>query len=79
MSDWQEVRPARARRKIVVYDTTLRDGAQGPDVSFSAADKERIGPLPCNRSKSRIDLAASAGTNDLHLQPHGATSQLHLP
>src|SRR3989442_14023280 len=29
-------------RKIVVYDTTLRDGAQGPDVSFSAADKERI-------------------------------------
>src|SRR5438094_4323547 len=29
-------------RKIVVYDTTLRDGAQGPDVSFSAADKERV-------------------------------------
>jgi 2-isopropylmalate synthase len=29
-------------RKIVVYDTTLRDGAQGPGVSFSAADKERI-------------------------------------
>ena len=45
MSDWQEVRPARARRKIVVYDTTLRDGAQGPDVSFSAADKERIARL----------------------------------
>ncbi len=31
-----------AARKIVVYDTTLRDGAQGPAVSFSAADKERI-------------------------------------
>src|SRR5256885_8857398 len=29
-------------RKILVYDTTLRDGAQGPDVSFSAADKEGI-------------------------------------
>src|SRR5258708_32428183 len=29
-------------RKIVVYDTTLRDGAQGPAVSFSAADKDRI-------------------------------------
>src|SRR5438132_7254129 len=29
-------------RKIVVYDTTLRDGAQGPAVSFSAGDKERI-------------------------------------
>jgi 2-isopropylmalate synthase len=34
-----------ARRKIVVYDTTLRDGAQGPAVSFSAADKERIARL----------------------------------
>jgi 2-isopropylmalate synthase len=32
-------------RKIVVYDTTLRDGAQGPSVSFSAADKERIARL----------------------------------
>src|SRR5215831_18820848 len=31
--------------KVVVYDTTLRDGAQGPDVSFSAADKERIARL----------------------------------
>jgi 2-isopropylmalate synthase len=32
-------------RKIVVYDTTLRDGAQGPAVSFSAADKDRIARL----------------------------------
>ena len=31
-----------AARRIVVYDTTLRDGAQGPAVSFSAADKIRI-------------------------------------
>src|SRR6202163_2948966 len=31
-----------AKRRIVVYDTTLRDGAQGPAVSFSAADKVRI-------------------------------------
>src|SRR5438105_9942664 len=29
-------------RKIVVHDTTLRDGAQGPAVSFSAADKDRV-------------------------------------
>jgi 2-isopropylmalate synthase len=29
-------------RSIVVYDTTLRDGAQGPAVSFSASDKVRI-------------------------------------
>jgi 2-isopropylmalate synthase len=34
-----------AKRRIVVYDTTLRDGAQGPEVSFSAADKERIARL----------------------------------
>ena len=34
-----------ANRRIVVYDTTLRDGTQGPDVSFSAADKERIARL----------------------------------
>ena len=32
-------------RRIVVYDTTLRDGAQGPAVSFSAGDKERIARL----------------------------------
>src|SRR6202171_2886744 len=29
-------------RRIVVSDTTLRDGAQGPAVSFSASDKVRI-------------------------------------
>jgi 2-isopropylmalate synthase len=29
-------------RRIVVYDTTLRDGAQGPAVSFSSSDKVRI-------------------------------------
>jgi 2-isopropylmalate synthase len=32
----------RAARRIVVYDTTLRDGAQGPAVSFSVSDKLRI-------------------------------------
>ncbi len=32
-------------RRITVYDTTLRDGAQGPAVSFSAGDKERIARL----------------------------------
>jgi 2-isopropylmalate synthase len=39
-----EVAPAKVKRKrstrrIVVYDTTLRDGAQGSGVSFSVADK----------------------------------------
>jgi 2-isopropylmalate synthase len=32
----------RTGRRIVVYDTTLRDGAQGPGVSFTASDKVRI-------------------------------------
>jgi 2-isopropylmalate synthase len=32
-------------RRIVVYDTTLRDGAQGPAVSFSSSDKLRIARL----------------------------------
>src|SRR4030081_3157771 len=31
-----------SNRRIVVYDTTLRDGAEGPAVSFSASDKVRI-------------------------------------
>jgi 2-isopropylmalate synthase len=34
-----------SNRRIVVYDTTLRDGAQGPAVSFSASDKQRIARL----------------------------------
>ena len=34
-----------AIRKVVIYDTTLRDGAQGPAINFSAADKERIARL----------------------------------
>ncbi|HEV3123469.1 MAG TPA: citramalate synthase [Candidatus Dormibacteraeota bacterium] len=32
----------RLRRRVVVYDTTLRDGAQGPGVSFTASDKLKI-------------------------------------
>jgi len=28
--------------KVVIYDTTLRDGAQGPGVNFSADDKLKI-------------------------------------
>ena len=29
-------------RRIQIYDTTLRDGAQGEGISFSSADKIRI-------------------------------------
>jgi 2-isopropylmalate synthase len=34
-----------AARRIVIYDTTLRDGAQGPAVSFSASDKVKVARL----------------------------------
>ena len=34
--------PAKHPRRIQVYDTSLRDGAQGEDVSFSANDKIAI-------------------------------------
>jgi len=33
---------AHEGRRIAVYDTTLRDGAQGEGISFSVADKDRI-------------------------------------
>jgi 2-isopropylmalate synthase len=32
----------RSERRIVVYDTTLRDGSQSEDISFSVEDKLRI-------------------------------------
>ncbi len=38
MADPSTIDPTR----VVVYDTTLRDGAQGPGVSFSADDKLKI-------------------------------------
>ena len=32
----------RSIRKILVYDTTLRDGSQGENISFSVDDKLHI-------------------------------------
>ena len=29
-------------KKILIYDTTLRDGSQGEDISFSLEDKLHI-------------------------------------
>jgi len=37
-----QLHPNGSARRIVIYDTTLRDGAQGPAVSFSSSDKLRI-------------------------------------
>src|SRR5207237_10436732 len=38
-------------RRVVVYDTTLRDGAQGSGVSFSVSDK-----LSISRALDRIGV-----------------------
>ncbi|MDH5641707.1 MAG: citramalate synthase, partial [Nitrospira sp.] len=38
----QSVVPADGRSILEIYDTTLRDGAQAEDVSFSAEDKVRV-------------------------------------
>ena len=77
-----------SNRRIVIYDTTLRDGAQGPAVSFSAADKVRIaraldglgfdyveGGFPGSNPKDE-ELFASLGKNPLKrakLAAFGAT------
>ncbi len=37
-----QVRKRAGSRQIEIYDTTLRDGAQGEDVSFSVEDKLRV-------------------------------------
>lgn len=37
-----ETRQSQGERRIVIYDTTLRDGAQAEGLSFAAADKLKI-------------------------------------
>ena len=49
-------------RRIVVYDTTLRDGAQGPAVSFSSSDKARIA-----RALDGLGFTEAARENDRHI------------
>lgn len=36
---------AKARHKVMIYDTTLRDGTQGEGISFSSQDKVQIAKL----------------------------------
>jgi 2-isopropylmalate synthase len=77
-----------SNRRITVYDTTLRDGAQGPAVSFSASDKVRIartldelgfdyveGGFPGSNPKDE-EVFAALNKNPLkqaHLAAFGAT------
>jgi hypothetical protein len=44
-----------------------------------ASDEEGVGALARNGGKSRIDLAARAGIEDVDLQPEGAGRFLSLP
>src|SRR5208337_2047945 len=39
---WQKAGKEASMRKIEIYDTTLRDGAQAEDISLSVEDKLRI-------------------------------------
>src|SRR5262249_17243844 len=43
-----------------------------------AADEQRVGPLTHKGGEGCIDLAAGAGFDDLDLQPHSASSRLHV-
>ena len=42
------------------------------------ANEDGIGPCASNCCKSRIDLAAGAGGENLNLQPHGAPSRFNV-
>ena len=55
-------------KKIEIYDTTLRDGAQSEDVSFSVEDLENA--VLGNDVDYLIEDAFSwTGTTSLYLQP----------
>src|SRR5215468_5937671 len=41
-------------------------------------NEKRIGPLARESLESRIDLLTVAGVEELNLQPHGASSELHV-
>ena len=81
------------RRRVVVYDTTLRDGAQGPGIAFSASDKLKIarrldalgvdfveGGWPGSNPKD-TELFAALGEAPLErarLAAFGATRRAHI-
>ncbi|MCL2389667.1 MAG: citramalate synthase, partial [Elusimicrobia bacterium] len=45
----------KENKKILIYDTTLRDGSQGAGISFSAADKLKIAKALDNFGVSYIE------------------------
>src|SRR5215469_264965 len=44
----------------------------------TAADVQRVGSLAHKSCEGRIDLAASAGLEDLDSQPYGTSSRFHV-
>ncbi len=81
------------KRSIVLYDTTLRDGTQGEEVSFSAEDKLRIcqklddfgihyieGGWPGSNPKDArfFELAKSADFANTRLTAFGSTRRAQL-
>ena len=48
------------------------------DEEAVATNEEGIGPLASKGCEGCIDLAAGAGVEDLDLQPHGASSRVHV-
>ena len=63
-STWRDARMANCTRRLV------KKG--------SVADKKRVGSLAHRTCEGRIDLADGPGVVDLDLQPHGASSRLHV-
>ena len=53
--------------KIFTYDTTLRDGTQGEDVSFSAEDKVKI----AKPAYDKISIYKGSSRNHMVMQVTG--------
>ena len=82
------------KRAVVIYDTTLRDGAQGEQVSFSAEEKIRVarrldefgiayieGGWPGSNPKDMrfFELARKVKFRNARLAAFGSTRRAHTP
>jgi len=82
------------KRSVVIYDTTLRDGTQGEQVSFSAEEKLRVarrldefgiayieGGWPGSNPKDMrfFELARKVKFKNARLAAFGSTRRAHTP